>query len=48
MENLTTETPAAPETESSVVLAIASVDTKGGTLIGEDMGGFAACGISQD
>lgn len=48
MENLTNDTPATPEAEDAVTLAIASVDTKGGTLIGEDMGGFATCGISQD
>lgn len=48
MENLRNETPSTAETAEPVILAIASIDTKGGTLIGEEMGGFATCGISQE
>ena len=48
MENLTNEAPPTAETADPIILAVASLDTKGGTLIGEEMGGFATGGISQD
>ncbi|WP_210412672.1 hypothetical protein [Luteimonas granuli] len=34
--------------EARCILAVASVETRGGTLIGEDMGGFWSFGIAQD
>lgn len=48
MEIVRNETPSTAETADTVILAIASIDTKGGALIGEEMGGFTTCGISQD
>jgi hypothetical protein len=48
MENLKNDAPPTTETADPIILAVASLDTKGGTLIGEDMGGFVTCGISQD
>lgn len=48
MENTTYEVPPKNETAEPVTLAIASLETKGGALIGEEMGGFTNCGISQD
>ena len=48
MENLGKEEPSITGTADPVILAIASTDTMGGTLIGEEMGGFATCGISQE
>lgn len=47
MENLSNETPSTAGTADLTVLAIASTDTKGGPLTGEEMGGFATCGISE-
>jgi hypothetical protein len=34
--------------EDTVVLGVASVDTHGGPLTGEEMGGFIPPGIQQD
>jgi hypothetical protein len=34
--------------EETVVLGVASVDTHGGPLAGEEMGGFTAPGIQHD
>lgn len=34
--------------EDHFVIAIASTATKGPTLIGEEMGGYETCGISQE
>lgn len=31
-----------------IVLGVASTDTQGGPMVGEDTGGFVALGISQD
>lgn len=48
MDNATLETPRVEQAEQPFVLGIASTDTMGGPLIGEDMGGFKTWGISQD
>jgi hypothetical protein len=42
-ENIRNETP-----EDIIVLGIASVETQGGPLMNEVIGGFTASGISQD
>jgi len=34
--------------EEILMLGIASTDTQGGPLTGEDMGGFVTLGIAQD
>ncbi|MEY2159860.1 MULTISPECIES: benenodin family lasso peptide [unclassified Rhodanobacter] len=34
--------------EEIVMLGVASTDTQGGPLSGEEMGGFTALGIAQD
>ncbi|WP_201257681.1 hypothetical protein BGP89_14195 [Luteimonas sp. JM171] len=48
MEKSSSEIPLSTDVPQPVVLAIASVDTKGTNKIGEDMGGFWAGGISQE
>lgn len=48
METYETEMSPPCDTHEPVVLAVASVDTKGGAKIGEDMGDFWGGGISQD
>lgn len=48
MDNFTIETPRVEQAGQPFVLGIASTDTMGGTLIGEDMGGFKTWGITQD
>lgn len=49
MDSMSKSTPRADASDDEiVVLGVASTDTHGGPLAGEEMGGFTTLGISQE
>ncbi|NIK40281.1 hypothetical protein FHY12_002606 [Xanthomonas arboricola] len=48
MDTSNNDAHATPSGQDLIVLGIASLDTQGGPLAGEEMGGITTLGISED